>query len=530
VIVTFKKVEDAEWDSLPNERQPKGKKSKKGKAAGSPPSSPPLEAAQPPVEEGPSQAELKAEVAVREAEAACQNEAEAVEDVEDVAAAKAEEKKRKKKEKAKAKKKEKQQGAAPQQEPAPDTESLSKRGQVEAAVAEARKAREEAAGAVWGEAEREAMVANVEAKVAAVQSAAAPGISYSKWDNFVDSDDSDDDPAPPTQAGGPNPRRAPSVNGVSPPSQGSNPFEEEMLKDPRLLQAAKLIEKGRKNGDMDLLKQAEKLTHQALAAKGMRPDQIARMLGTAPVAAVPSSTQAPVKLPAYDIRKPADAAEMRGHFTSGLAELTAQQASIQAEEAKLAQLAEAGNPEEFFKYMHEQGMSEEDLTRLMSGDQSVMQEAVDRKTAQLDSDTKNTVDRVEQVAAQIDALSKGELDPQEIETQLKLAAARKSTPKTNPSSSFKFPVSNASPKGGRGKSVPVYTIEPVEGALRVVIELPGVTSVGEIDMEITRSNLELEVEGLYELKLRLPQPVDDDEVAAKFIKQESRLLLTLGLE
>ena len=63
-----------------------------------------------------------------------------------------------------------------------------------------------------------------------------------------------------------------------------------------------------------------------------------------------------------------------------------------------------------------------------------------------------------------------------------------------------------------------------------MIELPGVTSVGEIDMEITRSNLELEVEGLYELKLRLPQPVDDDEVAAKFIKQESRLLLTLGLE
>ena len=54
--------------------------------------------------------------------------------------------------------------------------------------------------------------------------------------------------------------------------------------------------------------------------------------------------------------------------------------------------------------------------------------------------------------------------------------------------------------------------------------------MAEIDVDVTRLSISLEVPDMYELQVRLPHPVDDDEVSARWIKQEHRLVLDCGLE
>ena len=57
----------------------------------------------------------------------------------------------------------------------------------------------------------------------------------------------------------------------------------------------------------------------------------------------------------------------------------AKQREIQREEELLSQIAEAKGPEAFFEYMKSQGMSDDDIQRMLSGDQQVMEEALARK-------------------------------------------------------------------------------------------------------------------------------------------------------
>eukprot|EP00051_Salpingoeca_urceolata_P011887 m.147821 g.147821 ORF g.147821 m.147821 type:complete len:424 (-) comp17297_c0_seq1:70-1341(-) len=61
----------------------------------------------------------------------------------------------------------------------------------------------------------------------------------------------------------------------------------------------------------------------------------------------------------------------------------------------------------------------------------------------------------------------------------------------------------------------------------VTVELPGVASAQDVDVDVTPESLELTVPGLYHLSLTLPHTVDDDAVSAKFVKRRQRLTLTM---
>lgn len=59
------------------------------------------------------------------------------------------------------------------------------------------------------------------------------------------------------------------------------------------------------------------------------------------------------------------------------------------------------------------------------------------------------------------------------------------------------------------------------------VQLPDVSSVAEIDLDVLARRIELKVLDTYALSLDLPRPIDETAAGAKFIKAKSTLKLTL---
>ncbi|KAL8585367.1 hypothetical protein ACOMHN_035565 [Nucella lapillus] len=78
---------------------------------------------------------------------------------------------------------------------------------------------------------------------------------------------------------------------------------------------------------------------------------------------------------------------------------------------------------------------------------------------------------------------------------------------------------------------PKHTLEKSssEDCLVLQVELPGVTSVSQCELDISEDDVELYVEGKYELTVQLPSPIDDSEARAKFSKKHSALTLHMPL-
>ncbi|XP_060077550.1 PIH1 domain-containing protein 2-like [Ylistrum balloti] len=80
---------------------------------------------------------------------------------------------------------------------------------------------------------------------------------------------------------------------------------------------------------------------------------------------------------------------------------------------------------------------------------------------------------------------------------------------------------------------PVYTMDSVRNDheeidhVTVKIELPGVKSVGECELDISKDDLQLTVEDRYDLHLVFPCKIMDDDAGAKFSKKTSVLTVTL---
>jgi len=78
--------------------------------------------------------------------------------------------------------------------------------------------------------------------------------------------------------------------------------------------------------------------------------------------------------------------------------------------------------------------------------------------------------------------------------------------------------------------VPNYRLEvsPKDGVIRATVSLPLLESAQAVDLEVYRGELLVAVEGVYsELKVRLPSPVDEESVIAKFDRRRRELDLTL---
>ena len=69
----------------------------------------------------------------------------------------------------------------------------------------------------------------------------------------------------------------------------------------------------------------------------------------------------------------------------------------------------------------------------------------------------------------------------------------------------------------------------VEGGRQtvLVVTLPGVRSVGDVDLEVGGDEISVSVEDQYELLLELEHSVDPDTPSARFDKAKCQLTLTL---
>uniref|UniRef100_A0A0B7A7Y4 PIH1 domain-containing protein 2 n=1 Tax=Arion vulgaris TaxID=1028688 RepID=A0A0B7A7Y4_9EUPU len=78
---------------------------------------------------------------------------------------------------------------------------------------------------------------------------------------------------------------------------------------------------------------------------------------------------------------------------------------------------------------------------------------------------------------------------------------------------------------------PKYSLETCESEMRrqlvLKVDLPGVKSVSECQLDISEDDVMLKVPGHYELKVKLPNLIDDDQAIAKFSKKLSVLTLTM---
>ena len=68
---------------------------------------------------------------------------------------------------------------------------------------------------------------------------------------------------------------------------------------------------------------------------------------------------------------------------------------------------------------------------------------------------------------------------------------------------------------------------PDEASVVLEVELPGVASAAEIDVDIDEDTVELCVPERHQLSVSLPEPVDPDAAKARFVKATSTLVLTL---
>nr|KAG5705374.1 hypothetical protein BaRGS_011146 [Batillaria attramentaria] len=80
---------------------------------------------------------------------------------------------------------------------------------------------------------------------------------------------------------------------------------------------------------------------------------------------------------------------------------------------------------------------------------------------------------------------------------------------------------------------PVYQLEKSSSSsgdsLVLTVELPGVKSVADCQLDISEDDVKLYVEGKYDLTVKLPSCIDDSEAQAKFSKKQSTLTLHMPL-
>jgi len=80
-------------------------------------------------------------------------------------------------------------------------------------------------------------------------------------------------------------------------------------------------------------------------------------------------------------------------------------------------------------------------------------------------------------------------------------------------------------------NMPKYRMKVIKGEdisedmLEITVELPLLTSIADVDLDVEEDQLSLEASDVYSLKIDLSHRVDDDEVKARFDKASSTLVL-----
>merc|ERR1711865_628145 len=365
--------------------------------------------------------------------------------------------------------------------------------------------------------------------------------NYDKWDRIDDSD-SDDEPS----------KKSKSKSAKSKPGE-INSIEDLDENDRRLLQAAQMAQRGQMSGDKAMIKDSMNMAESAMRAKGVPDEEVNKVMagerakfGLGPAAPIPGP----------EAKGPLDIHTAKGKMKSALSAHEKELERLHEQEEMLSHLT---TPEDFFKFMEQSGLSEEQIQRCMSGDPTAMEEAIRSHENNLDDhQTQATLSQVDELTNQIKEMSASRdsvlkeqnaavdnLKQKQEMHQAQLAELRKmETQKDDIQEKMKkaeeLMAQACEEKADEpedpeeaqpSSSVPKHTVEnSADGKeVTVTVELPGISSVGDVDLDVDNDEGGLSLEaGEFELKVKLPD-VDEEKVKAKFVKESCTLIVILQI-
>ena len=329
-------------------------------------------------------------------------------------------------------------------------------------------------------------------------------LNYSKWDNLVDdSDDSDDDDKPAVQ------RQQQRAQAVDPNLMGR--LKELKAEDPRKLDQL--------NKELELMKQQALRQKQASATAGGGR-------GGGGGGALPSNGSPG----AVDVL--ANQSEV---LQQQLADIDKKKKDMDENMERLERLAAAGDGESVLRFFESQGMSRDDIQRMMGGSDADSQEVLS--------------------ATATKAAEKHE-DPDlnaRAERALQLADEMKVTLSDNDDSATAAGPAPAPPRVAVGAAlseplpplvetlVPTYHQKVAGGSVVLCVEMPELAKVGDAELDVARRTFKLRGhihnaaatsdsssarKKEYLLSTELAAAVDPDAVAAKWSKKTKTLTVT----
>eukprot|EP00238_Polyblepharides_amylifera_P002592 CAMPEP_0196575470 /NCGR_PEP_ID=MMETSP1081-20130531/4946_1 /TAXON_ID=36882 /ORGANISM="Pyramimonas amylifera, Strain CCMP720" /LENGTH=252 /DNA_ID=CAMNT_0041893785 /DNA_START=20 /DNA_END=778 /DNA_ORIENTATION=+ len=248
---------------------------------------------------------------------------------------------------------------------------------------------------------------------------------------------------------------------------------------------------------------------------------------------------------------------MKENMTKHLDSLQQQMDKLKYHEDTVSMLS---NPMEIGKYLESQGVSQPDIERaIMNGDMGVMQKMLEKQLGiSMPTQTEELQDNLQKIEDLADALrvgtDEGKTSRKNINQEKGSNFSFSSTSKadqlksTQPRPLCKQPrlpppatlepskASNSSrtpeATSSDSDSIPVHRMEVVGSNLVINIELPGLSGMKDVVLEVEDTEVNFESTGTPKYSFRIPfqNRVDSEKAVAKFSKKTQTLKLTIELK
>lgn len=214
---------------------------------------------------------------------------------------------------------------------------------------------------------------------------------------------------------------------------------------------------------------------------------------------------------------------LRAHMEEGQKRAQKQMEMLSKQQEELQKLAQNGSPEDFFKFMHGQGLNEEDLQRAFSGDEKHMESVVKQLLEKTDGDADSPDPGMKKALDAVDQLHSGLLgdeweDKPDDKPEPPKPEKKKIKAKPMPEAAIaEHRVQYQKDDKGRVVSVELRA------------ELPGVESMAAIELDVSERSLRLRTQAPAFVVNAGPFPVlvDASAARAKFSKKRQELTLSV---
>jgi len=215
---------------------------------------------------------------------------------------------------------------------------------------------------------------------------------------------------------------------------------------------------------------------------------------------------------------------LRESMEEGQKKAQKQMATLKKQQEDLEKLAQNGSPEDFFKFMHAQGLSEEDMQRAFSGDEKHMESVVKSLLEKTDGDADSPDPGMKKALEAVDQLHSGLVAD---EWEGDKPDEKPEPPKPEKKKIKSKPIPEAAIAEHRVQYQKDDTGRIVSVELRA--ELPGVESMAAIELDVSERNLRLRTQAPAFVVNAGPFPVlvDASGARAKFSKKKQELTLSV---